>query len=338
MPPPLIVLVLVAVGDARDPSVLALTATTEEALGPGTIVVVREVVTRPDDAAALSVGSAVHADALVEISWPDPQRLRASLHVHPSKDSPTWTDRDLAFAPADAAAERGRTLGFAVASMIPAATTASTATAATTATTATAATAPATGPPTAVAATAAPRPADTTAKSPALQLEPRDRLIALELDGVATAGVGGAASGWGGALTGLIPIASSVVLRLGGGARFGSIAAAGAATSVARAHLGLGWQPLRDAASGLGLGVRGHLVVLRDAVSRTDPTEAGARWLPGVDLELEVAWSVASSVELLVAGGAELAFGTTHVVVGTEAVASIPPVRLLAELGVRTRF
>src|SRR5438067_11028654 len=120
MSAPLIVVVLVAVGDAHDPSVVSMTTSAEEALGPGTIVVVREAPSTPNDADAMALGDALHANALVEVSWPDADRRRALLHVHASKDAPTWSDREIDFAPNDATPERGRTLGFAVASMIPA--------------------------------------------------------------------------------------------------------------------------------------------------------------------------------------------------------------------------
>jgi hypothetical protein len=329
MSAPLIVVVLVAVGDAHDPSVVSMTTSAEEALGPDAIVVVRETPSTPSDGDALALGGALHADALVEVSWPDADRRRALLHVHPSKDAATWSDREIDFAPNDATPERGRTLGFAVASMIPAPS------APTTATTTTTSASPT------VKSAATPNEGATSSNPMHAEAPPTSDAaarVALEILGVASAGVGGNATAYGGEVGARFRIANDLALRIGGGVRFGTVPEATATSSTARIDAGIAWDFAHAASRRFAFGVRVDAVVLRHALARTDRDEQGVRWIPGVDAFLEAAWSFTSGGAVVLGVGPEVAFGTTHVVVGDATVESIPPVRLLATLGLRARF
>jgi hypothetical protein len=288
-------------------------------------VVVRETPSAPSDGDALDLGGALHADALVEVSWPDADRRRALLHVHPSKDAAAWSDREIDFAPNDATTERGRTLGFAVASMIPSPS-------ATTTTTTISTTTSAAGDPPVVA------PTPTPAHAEAPGSDASTTRMALELVGVASAGVGGNATAFGGEVGARFRLASDLALHVGGGVRFGSDAAADATSNTARFDAGLAWDFAHAAARRLAFGIRIDAVVLRHALARTDRDEQGVRWIPGVDAFLEAAWSFTSGGAVVLGAGPEVAFGTTHVVVGNTTVESIPPVRLLAFLGLRARF
>jgi len=110
-------IVLVAAGAARDPTTVAMTGATRDALG-GAIVEVRETRSPLDDDAALTVETSAHADAVVELGWADRRHRQATLRLHIAAGR-RWIERVIRFTPSDAYAERGRTLGFAVASMLP---------------------------------------------------------------------------------------------------------------------------------------------------------------------------------------------------------------------------
>jgi hypothetical protein len=289
-------------------------------------VVVRETETTPSDTDALALGDALHADALVEVTWPDADRRRAMLHVHASKGAAAWSDREIDFAANDATPERGRTLGFAVASMIPMPSESSASGSASTSPMPNSSATP--GP----AATATPTGAEAPATSEA------STRVALELLGIASAGVGGSATAYGGEVGARFRIAGDFALRIGGGMRFGTVSEATATSSTARIDAGVAWDFAHDASRRFVLALRLDAVLLRHALARTDRDEHGVRWIPGADAFLEVAWSFTPGGAVVLAAGPEVAFGTTRVVVGDTTVESIPPVRLLATLGLRARF
>ena len=110
--------VLVAAGAARDPTTVAMTAAARDALG-GAAVEVRETRVLPNDEAALAAEANVHAEAVVEVGWADGRHRQATLRLHIATAGGRWIERVVRFKPSDAYAERGRTLGFAVASMLP---------------------------------------------------------------------------------------------------------------------------------------------------------------------------------------------------------------------------
>jgi len=90
---------------------------THDALG-GALVEVRETRGLPDDETAVAIETSAHADAVVELGWADPRHRQANLRLHIASGG-RWIERVIHFKPSDAQAERGRTLGFAVASMLP---------------------------------------------------------------------------------------------------------------------------------------------------------------------------------------------------------------------------
>ncbi|MGO9832926.1 MAG: hypothetical protein ACLP1X_01790 [Polyangiaceae bacterium] len=110
-------IVLVAAGAAGDPTTVAMTGATRDALG-GASVEVRETRGPPDDEAALAVEASSHAEAIVELRWADARHGQATLRLHIAAGG-RWIERVIRFKPSDAYAERGRTLGFEVASMLP---------------------------------------------------------------------------------------------------------------------------------------------------------------------------------------------------------------------------
>ncbi|HEV3191402.1 MAG TPA: hypothetical protein VGY54_12930, partial [Polyangiaceae bacterium] len=118
MPAPVTLIVLVAAGSGSNPTTRTMAATTRDALGSSARVVVRETRSEPSDVEALAVERSDHADAIVELSWGDPQGRQAKLRMHVAR-SGRWIDRSIGFRPSDADSERGRTIGFAIASILP---------------------------------------------------------------------------------------------------------------------------------------------------------------------------------------------------------------------------
>src|SRR5262249_49593528 len=102
----------------NDPTVGAMTKAAREALGEGANVMVRDLPRGMSDDDAVALGRTLRADAVVEIVWTDGTHQRVRVHLHSEKRA-RWLDREIGFDEKDADAERGRTIGFTVASMIP---------------------------------------------------------------------------------------------------------------------------------------------------------------------------------------------------------------------------
>src|SRR5262249_12368198 len=112
-----IVVLLVATGEAQDASTAMVAKTAQEGLDEHAIVVVRETVPKrlTNDEGA-RVGDALDASAVVVIGWRD-ERRTAVIHLRPDRRR-GWLERTVTFADVDPTAERGKTIGFEVASMI----------------------------------------------------------------------------------------------------------------------------------------------------------------------------------------------------------------------------
>jgi len=82
------------------------------------------------------------------------------------------------------------------------------------------------------------------------------------------------------------------------------------------------------------------LALHHDLSHRSDVGEMKrqARWLPGMDVLVEIGLRVEPTVYLVAAAGGEIAFGATDVAVDQQIVATIPPLRGVAELGLRFLF
>jgi hypothetical protein len=134
----LIVAIVIAAGQGQAPGTAALLAALTEALGPGASIVVQTSVAVPSDADLLRVEELVHAAAVAVVVPGGGVAAGAAapvvhLRVHllggathpgragtPGRTPPRgrWISRQLVFVPGDAAVERGRTVGLAVASMV----------------------------------------------------------------------------------------------------------------------------------------------------------------------------------------------------------------------------
>jgi hypothetical protein len=316
---PLVVVILVATGDAREVSTQTLTTTTQEALDPGAIVLLREVsVPQLSDAEAVRIGGALHADAVALVTWPSEDHARARVHLYAVKGT-SWVDRDIAFASSDAPLERGRTIGFTVAAMVPPQ-----------------------APEPVVARPPEPPPANAAPRAAPVSTATRPTVASIDFVASGTVGIGGPGVAIGGDFAARWHVARSLWARAGGTLRVGEVRAAQASSSVIRVAAGVAWDPFEaSAASRLSTALRGDLLLLRQSLSRPvdeGSSVDGARWVPGVDVLVEGAWSLVPRISLLAAIGPEVAFGPTRVIVNGEAVATIPSVRIVGELGIRASF
>ncbi len=116
MPTALTLVVFLIASD--DATAGALARAAQDALGPQATIVVRAAAAPPSDEDAQATARTQRASACAVVSWQDAARLHARVHLQLEPSGP-WTDRELVFEPADAAGEKGRALGFALASMLP---------------------------------------------------------------------------------------------------------------------------------------------------------------------------------------------------------------------------
>ena len=84
---------------------------------------------------------------------------------------------------------------------------------------------------------------------------------------------------------------------------------------------------------------RSSFITISGHLSEDDPEVAHlSRFLPGFDAALEGGYRFADRAAFVAAAGTEIALGTTDVVVREHKVASLEPIRVLAELGLRVSF
>jgi hypothetical protein len=316
----ILVVMLVAAGEGSQPTTLAMAAAARAALGSGAHVMVQESDSSSDDEATL-LADMLRADAIVEVSWYPPKHERAALHLHVTAKG-EWRDRELKFAAGDVESERGRTLGFAIAAMLPDPLEVPTATAPT-----------------------EPKPSVPTDKPPTERpiaepptSPPEDR-FAVEAALLGVTGVGGPAGGIGGELGARARLGTWIEGRLALGGRVGEIASVGATTSTFA--LGTGLALHAEVADGFSLGVRADVFLSRISVTRVafeTGDEHRSRLLPGADLLAEASLRLTGAVGVFAAAGGECTFGTTDLVVAGSTLSTVPYLRLLAEVGFLTRF
>jgi hypothetical protein len=309
-----LIAILVGAGDAQAPEITAMLAAAVEAAGsPDAIRLVPSPALSDDE--ALRSEQALSVRASVQLFFVGTGRLHARLRLHAARTE-RWIDRELVFTAADSDAERGRALGFAIASMLPE------------------------GDPSLRL-----EPATTPEPEPEPPARPLGQRVAT-LAACAGAGLGGPASGWGGSLRLAWGVAERFSIGGGVAARTGHIDEVAGRAVAATAGVGGAWWPVVPTSERrLGVAVRGELLLLYHLVSH-ERMGGGTEWkgyaLPGAGLLVEGSYRLAGALELLLAGGAELAFGTVDVTVVAPSPAGgsarIPPLRGLAEAGIRLRF
>jgi hypothetical protein len=315
--------VLLAAGEADDPVAAPMARAEEEALGGQAEVVLRQMRRLPSDEDAVKLGDDLRADALVELTWADALGRQAIVRVR-TRSSERWVQREITFSDADVASERGRTLGFAAASMLPAE-------------------APRdNGPPfpePAPPPVPEPPPPPIPDKPPAT---PHRALsgIFFEALAIGTAGVDGEGPGGGGGLAAEVTFARHFGFRFAGEARTAPIPSVAASSYTLQAAPGIAWRPVlttgnRPIAFGgrvdalLGVYGLSHAAV---------PTPLQWQWSPGARALLDAAWMVGEGWGISLALGAEAPLRTVQVVEGGSTLRTYYPLRVVTEVSFRAGF
>lgn len=311
------VLVVLIVSSADgDPAASALEGAARELLGE--TATIRLVLTANDLPDAATLERAGAADGVVELLWSDDHQS-ALLHCYVTRDA-RWVDRRITFSANDEAVQRGRLLGFAIASMFPRLV----------------------SPPQAVEPppSSLPEPADSPAKVAA---KPRAQPARLELElaASATTGVRGPADAVG-ALVGVrLPLIRALSLHAALAARIGEIPTAQASTRTALGALGLAWLA-SPADSALQLGVRADFIASWFEVTRPlasdSEIESRSRWTFGGAALLEGGYRFSPGFGVCAGVGTEVMLSPTDVYAQGQLEAKLPIFRVVGELGLRARF
>jgi len=320
----LVLIVLVSTTEARSTTSSAVQHAAQEVLGNRAQVTIESYTTPPDDVELTD--KARGADLVAELSWQDAQHRHALVHCYVSRLQ-RFVNRELDFEDQDDLRERGRLIGFALASMAPEQEPAPEPTA----------------PPQKPEPPARPKQHPNRASPRAVEQSSSAPLGAVDATFLGAVGLGGPADGLGAGIAGRWFFHRGLALRLATGVRHGDVSAARAVSELFFGGLGVAFQFSNpESQSSLALGGRTDLLVmsysLRHRATEDDAPEHQSRIMGGADLLLEGTWYVWKHAGLFVNGGSELAFGHTDVLVKGKEVADIPPLRLVGEAGIRATF
>jgi hypothetical protein len=302
-----LVIVMVALGEAHTPATEAMMLALRASLG-GSPVLVREGAP-PDGPALAELAHAEGATMVASIRWTDADRAHAAIRAFITSPG-TFVDRELVFGPSDDPRERGRAVGLVLATLVPE---------------------PA-RPPVVAAAAVSPPPAPP---------EPAPERWTVEAAAIAALGIPGPGGGIGGAVAVRRRLSPHWAARAGGRAWVGEVATAQASSRTLAGGLGLAGL-LTPPAARLGLEVRLDLLIIDESLahfSQDDPAPVRrGRVLPGGDLLAELALRLSGGASLTLAAGAITQAGTTEIFVHGARVAALPAVRVIAEAGLRVRL
>lgn len=308
----LTVVVILVTGDPGDGSTPSLDRALRSAMGDRAEVAIHVV-----DDHVTAEGSTFVA----RLEWSDHER-RAVLRT---SDGAHSAEREIRFDASDAPAERGRTLGFALASMVPDELLKE--------------------PPPPPERPSPPPPTTPPVVGRTSETEPapvpkRAPRFSIELLGQGAVGVGGTASGLGGTAGARWLLPHGFFARLAFGLRVGEIPSAQATSQVLLPSIGAGWSiPVSEA---FRIGGRVDAILMHQYVSHfsaDDPEPDGrGRFLPAGAARVEGSFRVAESTTLSLAFGPEIALGTTHLYVENVETTPIPPLRFVGEVGISVAF
>ena len=322
-------IVVLLAGEADDPVAAPMARATEEALGARAQVVLRETWQLPGDDDAANVGRGLRAEAVVEVMWSDSSHTRAIVRVlplDPQEPHEPWVQRQIVFGKDDAASERGRTLGFAAASMIPSAPGGPGDAAAARPEATTPAPPPHLSPPV---------PQQRVDGPPARSYSAQQGAGLLEALAVGTV-ANGEGPGVGGSLAGEVSFARHFGARLGGEARTATVPSVAATALTLLVTPGLTWRPFGPARGRpFAVGTRAEALLGVYALSHAG-ISAPVQWSPGVRALVDAAWMLGEGAGVCLAVGGEVPLRNVQVVEGT--TTTYYPVRLVTELGIRAGF
>lgn len=337
------IVLLLLIDPSPEVATSSLTAASTDGLAGRAELVVEHVKAPPADDQALARASTLHADVVVEIAWPEPDASHAHLHAHLRPNAP-WIDRELSFAATSPAWERGRSVGLAVAAMVP------------------------DDDPIAPPATPTPNPSPTPNPTPTPTPTPtpspspppppisdrptppaplpggraRPRFVLGLLGELSPAS--GASSAGGGAradATWSLDPEGRFGARATLGARFASFASSPADARVAELAAGIGATLRVLRFDRVTLATRADLLATWVTIGRArlnGGDERHGRVLPAAALFAEIGYALGGAWSLRGAIGAEVGLGTTHVAVDERTVGALPSVRWLGQLGVGWSF
>ena len=342
----IVVVILVAAGEANAPATSTIAAAASETVGPNASFVVREVAV-PSDNDALTLEDDLHASAVVEIVWSGTARTRVMLRLHLARLD-RWVQREVTFLPADNPRERSRTVGFALASMLSSESDFRN-TLAKAARDSVAESPPKAKPKPEPASNRGPEPKmepepkgepeAPTEREPERRSRPRTPPVtppepyAVDLTAVGSTGIGGPAGGLGGAARVEYFVQHTFWLAASLGVRSGSLPNSnGGDDLVVSAMAGGAWRPFfPTSASPFELELAMQAGVLLHDFSYNDtpvtPAKHNTKLIPGGQLMLEGGFRLDASWEVIVGVGAEMAFGITEVQV-EDLSSNSPPVSL----------
>ncbi len=312
----LVLVMLVQSTDATDPSTSAAIDAAHHTLGSDAIVKVTGYTEPPSDEALQKLSPG--ADAVVAVSWSDEHR-----HVHLRMlrvADGSWVDRDIGFETRDASHERGRTIGFALASMLP----------------------EADDRPTEPSGVGSGGVAPLIDTAPAVPTPPPPRSFrgAASAVGLGAVGVGGYGGGFGGGLALEWYVNPWLGLRASASGRSGEVGPVAATAYLISGGLGARARLVRRA--GIELGARADMLLLWEQLTHLDAHDSGPREqshvLPAANVALDFGWYINDTAGLHIGAGTEIALGQTDLYLRGAKVAALVPVRAFSELGLRVRF
>lgn len=315
---PILVVLVIAHGTS-EPLPNAFERAARGALGSHAELRIRTVASDPSDEEAVSLAG--NADGVVELSW-EKEGAKARLHCYVVREK-RWVDREITFGEGASseheAGERGRLLGFAVATMFDRDE----------------------HPESFASPQAAAAAIDSGTIEPSDRRDARVQTRAVEFAGAVGSGIGGKASGLGaeGAVRWVLhgPLWARVFV----GGRFGSIPEAQATTRSASLGGGVAFAAL-PTQSRLSLGLRADAFVSYFEATHLSEDDLvpdrRSRWLAGGDLFAEGGYRFVGSAGVFLGAGIEALLGKTAIYTHGQRVATVAPVRLIGQLGLRVGF
>ena len=338
----LTLLVLLSPGD--EPMATAIAAAARATLGADTALELRFLAVAPNDAAALALAHDSGSAAIALITWTDSGHQRARLRVY-SQTTRAWTARDLDFAARDPAEEKGRAIGFNLASMLPEGVPFAKRSLAPAAPPAPSA--PTTPPAPRVATLdTAPAPVAKTAPVPPNAATPRPWppwTLSIDAAAQGVVAVSGEGTSVGGALGGQYRLDEHLSLSLGAALRIGHIEALEARLVTVDFGPGVAWRS-GDLDAGrrwglqLQLGAFARLQSLRRTSAGSQPRESHGRFVPGAGIGVELTYALTRDIALLANIRVNAVLGQTDVFLRDREVAAFAPIELGLGLGARTYF
>jgi hypothetical protein len=312
-------------------------------LGAESTLELRVVAAPPDDATSVALARESEAAAVALITWNDVSHRSALLRVYDRKTG-HWSARELAFTADDLAEEKGRTIGFNLASMVPEIDVAIAKNEPATHATQADRDPPATRSPVQTADVAG-KPQETVASAQPTREPsvPPPWTFAGDATAQGVVAISGEGTSAGGALGAQYRLNDHFSLCAGAALRLGHIEALEARMVAIDFGPGLAWRsgdldPGRRWALQLRLDAFARLESVRRDAERSRMAESHGRFVPGIGVGVELTFALSRAVAVLANTSAHAVLGRTDVLLRGSQVAAFAPIELGIALGARTYF